>query len=114
MNTESPYLNRAAVKKLALQFARNNRAGKFTRVGASFFERLNSQVSAMIAAELKSESHPMYINCTAVKKLAENIAKNERLDTPINGIILDRINRKLIDTILNEVHRHPSVGKTLQ
>jgi len=112
--SDTPYINNAAVKKLALQFARNNRAGKFTRVGSTFFERLNANIVNIIASELKSEDTPLYINRTEVKKLAAKIIQNEGVDKDINGPFLDRINRKLIDLIGAEVHRHPSVGKTLQ
>ena len=114
MNTDSPYLNRAAVKKLALQLSRKTRNGKFTRVGSTFFERLNRAVATMVASELKAEAPPLYINRTAVKKLAEKVADNEGLDVTINGVLLDRINRKFVEVVSSEVHRHRSVGKTLQ
>ena len=112
--SDTPYINNAAVKKLALQFAKNNRAGKFTRVGSTFFERLNANIVNAVALELKAEETPLYINRTEVKKLAAKIIENEGIDKDINGPFLDRINRRLIEIINNEVHRHPSVGKTLQ
>ena len=110
----TPYLNDSAVKKLALQFSKKNRAGKFKRVGSSFLERINSQVVVMIAAEVKSEEDPCFLNKTEVKKLAERIVHDQKVDRKVNGVIIDRINRKLVEMVQGEVHRHPSIGKTLQ
>jgi hypothetical protein len=55
MNT-TPYINRAAIKKLALDYAKANRAGRFTRVGKEFFERINSKVRNLVTSEV--QSHP--------------------------------------------------------
>ena len=55
MNT-TPYINKAAVKKLALEYAKANRAGRFTRVGKEFFERINAMVRNVITNEV--QRHP--------------------------------------------------------
>ena len=110
--SDQPYLNTAAVKKMALKYARQNRASKFSRVSSSFLDRINSQVALMVASELKADEVPSYINRTAVKKLAEKIMENEGIDMKFNGVIMERINRRIIEIIQSEVHRNPS-GKTL-
>jgi len=54
MNT-TPYINKSAVKKLALEYAKANRP-KFTRAGLSFFERINAKLRNIIISEV--QSHP--------------------------------------------------------
>lgn len=54
MNT--PLVNRSAVKKMALQLSKDNRAGKFTRVSAEFLERVNSATDAYIRQAV--QNHP--------------------------------------------------------
>jgi hypothetical protein len=54
MNT--PLVNRSAVKKMALQLSKDNRAGKFTRVSAEFLERVNSATDAYVRQAV--QSHP--------------------------------------------------------
>ena len=111
---ESPYLNRASVKKLAIQYAKENRAGKFTRVGTSFFDRINSQVVAILTVELEKEEVPLYIKRTEVKKLGKRIVDERGLKRKIDGATLKRINDRVREVIVGEVQRHPSIGKTLQ
>ena len=54
MNT--PFINRSAVKKAALQLSADTRAGKFTRVSTEFLERVNSAVDAYLRQAV--HSHP--------------------------------------------------------
>lgn len=110
----TPYLNNSAVKQLALQISKKNRGGKFKRVGSSFFERVNSQVAVLIASEIKSEEETCYLNKTEVKKLAERIAFDQSSNRKLDNVMFDRINRKLVDFVAGEIHRHPSIGQTLQ
>jgi len=55
MNT-TPFINRSSVRRLALDYAKSNRADKFTRVGKSFFERIDAKVRNIIISEV--QSHP--------------------------------------------------------
>ena len=54
MNT--PLINRQAVKRMALELSKANRAGKFTRVGSDFLIRMNSRLDAFIQEEV--QRHP--------------------------------------------------------
>jgi len=110
------YLNQAAVKRLALRYSKENRAGKFTRVGESFYNRINAQIVHIVAKALETDEVPLYIKRSEVKKLAQqmvaqnNLGKNKKLD----GASLKRINDRVAEVIVSEVQRHPSTGKTLQ
>jgi hypothetical protein len=55
MNT-TPFINRRTVRKLALDYAAANRAGRFTRVGKSFFERVDARLRNIVTSEV--QSHP--------------------------------------------------------
>lgn len=55
MNT-TPYINRSAVKKLALHISHNEKNGKFTRISKDFYDRINAKVANIIFNEVKS--HP--------------------------------------------------------
>lgn len=55
MNT-TPFINRSSVRRLALDYAKANRAGRFTRVGKEFFTRIDAQVRNMITSEV--QRHP--------------------------------------------------------
>jgi len=112
--TDAPYINRAAVKKLAINYSKTNRAGKFTRVGQSFFDRINAQVVATLAVELEKESTPLYIKRSEVKKLASRMITERGLKTKLSGAILEKINSRVAEIITAEVQRHPSIGKTLE
>jgi hypothetical protein len=114
MSSENNYINQAAVKKLAIRFSKENRAGKFTRVGSSFFERINAQVALILASELEREKEPLYIKRTEVKKLALRIMEERGMKQKLTGAALERINSKIKEVVVGEVHRHPSTGKTLQ
>ena len=52
----TPFINRSAVRKLALDYAAANRAGRFTRVGKEFFQRVDARVRNIIQSEV--QSHP--------------------------------------------------------
>lgn len=52
----TPLINRSAVKKMALELSKSTRAGKFTRVGTEFLQRMNSQLDAFIRSEV--HRHP--------------------------------------------------------
>lgn len=54
MNT--PFINRSSVRRLALDYAKANRAGRFTRVGKEFFERIDARVRIMVTDEV--QRHP--------------------------------------------------------
>ena len=111
--SDTPYINNAAVKKIALRYSRRHKSGKFTRVGSSFFDKINAQVAAMVMSELRAEEPPLVINRTTVKKLAAKVKENTGSENDINGVVLDRINRRIIEIIEGEVFRHRYVGKTL-
>jgi hypothetical protein len=49
----TPLLNRAAVKKLALEVAGQSRAQGFTRVGMSFLERIQAKTAAAVREEVR-------------------------------------------------------------
>jgi hypothetical protein len=53
---EKSFLNRSAVHEYALHVSATERAGKFTRVGADFLDRIEDKVRALVRAEVKS--HP--------------------------------------------------------
>jgi hypothetical protein len=55
MNT-TPFINRSSVRRLALDYAKANRAGRFTRVGKEFFSRIDAQVRNIITGEV--QRHP--------------------------------------------------------
>jgi hypothetical protein len=55
MNT-TPFINRSSVRRLALDYSKTNRAGKFTRVSKEFFSRIDAQVRNIITAEV--QRHP--------------------------------------------------------
>lgn len=52
----TPHLNRAKVKQTALDIAANTRAQGFTRVGASFLQRIEAATLAAIRNEVRM--HP--------------------------------------------------------
>jgi len=54
MNT--PLINRQAVKRMALELSKSNRAGKFTRVSGEFLTRMNSRLDAFVQEEV--QRHP--------------------------------------------------------
>ena len=56
MTAKTPHLNKARVKQTALEIAANTRAQGFTRVGASFLERIELAVQAAIRNEVRA--HP--------------------------------------------------------
>jgi|688.fasta_scaffold333033_4 hypothetical protein len=49
-------INKAKVRELALKLSREKRNGKFTRVGKSFFDKINARVHALVASEV--HTHP--------------------------------------------------------
>ena len=55
MNT-TPFINRSAIRRLALDYSKNNKAGRFTRVGEEFFNRINAMVRNMVTSEV--QRHP--------------------------------------------------------
>jgi hypothetical protein len=56
-----------------------------------------------------------YINRSSVKKLALHYSASNRAGkfTRVSKDFLERINAKVAGIISEEVHRHPSIGKTL-
>lgn len=52
----SSILNKAAFKEYVLSLSKEHRLGKFTRVGASFFERLEAKLKNLTVDEVKR--HP--------------------------------------------------------
>ena len=56
-----------------------------------------------------------YINRSSVKKLALHYSEVNRARkfTRVSKDFLERINARVAAMISDEVHRHPSVGKTL-
>ena len=112
--TDAPYINRAAVKKLAIGYSRTNRAGKFTRVGQSFFDRINAQVVSVLTTELEKDDVPLYIKRSEVKKLAARMITERQLKRKADGATLKKVNSRIAEIITAEVQRHPSIGKTLE
>jgi len=53
-NLTTPYINRSAVRKLALQLSQATRAGKFTRVSEQFLIEVNAHVAAHVRAKVHS------------------------------------------------------------
>jgi len=49
----TPHLNRARVKRTALELAAATRGQKFSRVGASFLQRIEARTRAAIAEEVR-------------------------------------------------------------
>jgi len=49
-------INKKEVKKRSLAFSESERAGKFTRVGTDFINRIEAQLNNLILAEVKR--HP--------------------------------------------------------
>ncbi len=54
LNLTTPYINRSAVRKLALQLSQATRAGKFTRVSEQFLIEVNAHVAAHVRAKVHS------------------------------------------------------------
>lgn len=52
----TPHLNRARVRRTALEIAADKRAQPFSRVGLSFLQRIEARVRAAIAEEVRQ--HP--------------------------------------------------------
>lgn len=50
----TPYINRAAVRRFALQLSKDTRAGKFTRVSEQFLVEVNAHVAAHVRAKIHS------------------------------------------------------------
>ena len=109
-----PYINRSAVKKLAIRYSKSNRAGLFTRVGQSFFDRINSHVVQVLATELEREETPLFIKRSEVKKLAKRMIEERGLKRKLDGATIKKVNERIKEIVTSEVQRHPSVGKTLQ
>lgn len=53
---DAPLLNQRAVRALALDLARQNRAKSFTRVSPEFLRRANSALTLWVASEI--HRHP--------------------------------------------------------
>ena len=51
-SNSTPYINRSAVRKLALQLSQATRAGKFTRVSEQFLIEVNAHVAAHVRARV--------------------------------------------------------------
>lgn len=49
----TPHLNRARVKRTALEIAKQTRGQSFTRVGLSFLQRIEAKTRAAIAEEVR-------------------------------------------------------------
>lgn len=49
-------IKKRAVKRMALELSKSNRAGKFTRVSGEFLIRMNSRLNAFIQEEV--QRHP--------------------------------------------------------
>jgi len=56
MSNTTKYINRQAIKRMALDLSEATRNGKFTRVSAEFLERINAKVAAIVREEVAS--HP--------------------------------------------------------
>jgi len=56
------------------------------------------------------------LNRSAVKKLSLHVSETERAGkfTRVSKEFMERINARLNNVIREEIHRHPSVGKTLK
>lgn len=50
----TPYINRKAVKDLALRCSRELRLGRFTRVSSEFLEEVNARMAEHVAHKVKS------------------------------------------------------------
>lgn len=49
-----PYINKSAVKELALRCSKELRCGKFTRVSGQFLEEINARLAEHVAHKVKS------------------------------------------------------------
>lgn len=50
----TPFLNRAAVRRFALQLSKDTRAGKFTRVSEQFLIDVNAAIAATVRHRVHS------------------------------------------------------------
>lgn len=53
--TKNPYINRANVKKMALQMANEMGKTRFTRVGQDFIDRVEERLLQVVYSEVKAQ-----------------------------------------------------------
>jgi hypothetical protein len=82
-------MNRSAVKKYALEVSVQRRAGKFTRVGADFFDAIEASLESAIRGLSEAADAPdtkdTFITGKAIKRAAEKLNKTAK------GIIFRRV-----------------------
>jgi hypothetical protein len=82
-------MNRSAVKKYALEVSVQRRAGKFTRVGADFFDAVEASLESAIRGLSEAADAPdtkdTFITGKAIKRAAEKLNKTAK------GIIFRRV-----------------------
>ncbi len=100
-------LNVSAIKAHALRVSAERRAGKFERVGESFLEQVEADVDTVVrqlanACPLPDGFRPVATDnvCFVTQHM------DEKLAFAMSDVVARIIQRR--------VHRHPSVGKTLQ
>lgn len=102
----STLLKRSTVKKFALHVSKTQRAGKFTRVGTSFFQRCDAKMEATLRAIYRGDVGPITpIAAEEGDKFVSPYAKSKA------GEQLELLAK---DIVFNEVRSHPSLGKTLR
>jgi hypothetical protein len=100
-------LNVTAIKEHALRCSKETRAGKFDRVGADFLDGVETDIESVIRALVNSAP------------LADGFAPVEKGSACfVTGAMADKLaaamNLVVARIIQKRVHRHPSLGKTLQ
>ena len=97
-------INRTAVREYALHVSRERRAGKFTRVGASFLDAVEADLDA------------------AIRQISPDRLLVDPLPPPTRSIITgqvlarckEKFNHLAHVIIYRKVVRHPSLGRTLK
>jgi hypothetical protein len=103
MNT---ILNKSAVKRYALTVSEARRAGKFKRVGTSFFQRCESRMEATLKAMYRGDCGPETPTAPVEELVFSTAFARAKAREQMEALAKD--------IIFNEVRSHPSLGQTLK
>jgi hypothetical protein len=100
-------INRAAVKRFALQCSKERRAGKFQRVSQEFLDRVEAEVESAI----RKVNGNVNFGEVAGQPL---LCSDETFLTP-SAVedLTNRINQVTLRIVQAAVQQHPTKGKTL-
>ena len=128
------------VRKLALHISATKRAGKFKRVGADFYNRIDARLKVLACHEVAAQAAggqtlygqgakqvqdpvgreievgKLLFDAHRLRDLALYASQSRKHGafTRVGHQFYELMNAKLHAVIAGEIHRHPSVGQTLK